>query len=46
LPPNVPLILMCHPSVPAKNLKEFVNLRKEQNKPTRACSTAPPGRAA
>jgi tripartite-type tricarboxylate transporter receptor subunit TctC len=29
---NVPLILMCHPSVPAKNLKEFVAYAKEQNK--------------
>jgi tripartite-type tricarboxylate transporter receptor subunit TctC len=29
---NVPLILMCHPSAPAKNLKEFVAYAKEQNK--------------
>ena len=29
---NVPLILMCHPSVPAKNLREFVAYTKEQNK--------------
>ena len=29
---NVPLILMCHPSVPAKDLKEFVDFTKEQNK--------------
>jgi tripartite-type tricarboxylate transporter receptor subunit TctC len=29
---NVPLILMCHPSVPAKDLKEFVAYSKEQNK--------------
>jgi tripartite-type tricarboxylate transporter receptor subunit TctC len=29
---NVPLILMCHPSVPAKDLKEFVAFTKEQNK--------------
>ena len=29
---NVPLILMCHPSVPAKDLKEFVAYTKEQNK--------------
>ena len=29
---NVPLIVMCHPSVPAKDLKEFVSYTKEQNK--------------
>ena len=29
---NVPLILMCHPSVPAKNLKEFVAYTKETDK--------------
>jgi tripartite-type tricarboxylate transporter receptor subunit TctC len=29
---NVPLILMCHPSVPAKDLKEFVAYTKDQNK--------------
>ena len=29
---NVPLIVMCHPSVPAKNLKEFVAFAMEQNK--------------
>ena len=29
---NVPLIVMCHPSVPAKDLKEFVAFTKEQNK--------------
>jgi len=29
---NVPLIVMCHPSVPAKDLKEFVAYTKEQNK--------------
>jgi tripartite-type tricarboxylate transporter receptor subunit TctC len=29
---NVPLILMCHPSVPVKTLKEFVEYTKEQNK--------------
>ena len=29
---NVPLILMCHPSVTAKDLKEFVGYTKEQNK--------------
>ena len=29
---NVPLIVMCHPSVPAKDLKEFVAFAKEQNK--------------
>jgi tripartite-type tricarboxylate transporter receptor subunit TctC len=29
---NVPLILMCHPSVPAKDLKEFVAFTKDQNK--------------
>ena len=27
---NVPLILMCHPSVPAKDLKEFVTFAKER----------------
>ena len=29
---NVPLIVMCHPSVPTKDLKEFVSYTKEQNK--------------
>ena len=29
---NVPLIVMCHPSVPSKDLKEFVGYTKEQNK--------------
>jgi len=29
---NVPLIMMCHPSVPTKDLKEFVDYTKEQNK--------------
>jgi tripartite-type tricarboxylate transporter receptor subunit TctC len=29
---NVPLLVMCHPSVPAKDLKEFVAFTKEQNK--------------
>jgi len=29
---NVPLVVMCHPSVPAKDLKEFVTFTKEQNK--------------
>ena len=29
---NVPLIMMCHPSVPTKDLKEFVDYSKEQNK--------------
>jgi tripartite-type tricarboxylate transporter receptor subunit TctC len=29
---NVPLIVMCHPSVPAKDLKEFVAFAREQNK--------------
>jgi tripartite-type tricarboxylate transporter receptor subunit TctC len=29
---NVPLVVMCHPSVPAKDLKEFVTYAKEQNK--------------
>ena len=28
---NVPLVVMCHPSVPAKDLKEFVAFTKEQN---------------
>src|ERR1700742_349213 len=30
---NVPPVKMCHPSVPAKDLKEFVAYTKEQNKP-------------
>jgi tripartite-type tricarboxylate transporter receptor subunit TctC len=29
---NVPLVVMCHPSVPAKDLKEFVAFAKDQNK--------------
>ena len=29
---NVPLILMCHPSVPAKDLREFVTFAKETDK--------------
>jgi len=29
---NVPLVVMCHPSVPAKDLKEFVTFTQEQNK--------------
>ena len=29
---NVPLIVMCHPSVPAKDLKEFVAYAQEQSK--------------
>ncbi len=29
---NVPLVVMCHPSVPGKDLKEFVAYAKEQNK--------------
>jgi tripartite-type tricarboxylate transporter receptor subunit TctC len=29
---NVPLILMCHPTVAARDLKEFVDFTKEQNK--------------
>ena len=29
---NVPLVVMCHPSVPAKDLKEFVAFTKDQNK--------------
>jgi tripartite-type tricarboxylate transporter receptor subunit TctC len=29
---NVPLVVMCHPSIPAKDLKEFVAYAKEQNK--------------
>ncbi len=28
---NVPLIVMCHPSVPVKDLKEFVDIRQGQN---------------
>jgi tripartite-type tricarboxylate transporter receptor subunit TctC len=28
---NVPLVVMCHPSVPVKDLKEFVAFTKEQN---------------
>lgn len=29
---NVPLIVMCHPSVPAKDLKQFVAFAQEHNK--------------
>src|ERR1043166_7436072 len=29
---NVPLIVMCHPTVPAKDLKEFVTFAKETDK--------------
>lgn len=29
---NVPLVVMCHPSVPTKDLKEFVAYAAEQNK--------------
>jgi tripartite-type tricarboxylate transporter receptor subunit TctC len=29
---NVPLIVMCHPSVPSKDLKEFVAYAQEQSK--------------
>ena len=29
---NVPLIVLSHPSVPAKDLKEFVDFAREQNK--------------
>ncbi len=38
---NVPLILMCHPSVPAKNLKEFVTFAKESDKPVFYGTTGP-----
>jgi tripartite-type tricarboxylate transporter receptor subunit TctC len=38
---NVPLILMCHPSVPAKNLKEFVTFAKETDKPVFYGTTGP-----
>jgi tripartite-type tricarboxylate transporter receptor subunit TctC len=38
---NVPLILMCHPSVPAKDLKEFVTFAKETDKGVFYGSTGP-----
>jgi tripartite-type tricarboxylate transporter receptor subunit TctC len=38
---NVPLILMCHPSVPAKDLREFVTFAKETDKPVFYGSTGP-----
>ena len=38
---NVPLILMCHPSVPARNLKEFVTFAKETDKPVFYGTTGP-----
>ena len=38
---NVPLILMCHPTVPAKNLKEFVTFAKETDKPVFYGTTGP-----
>jgi tripartite-type tricarboxylate transporter receptor subunit TctC len=38
---NVPLIVMCHPSVPAKNLKEFVTFAKETDKPVFYGTTGP-----
>jgi tripartite-type tricarboxylate transporter receptor subunit TctC len=38
---NVPLIVMSHPSVPAKNLKEFVTFAKETDKPVFYGTTGP-----
>jgi len=38
---NVPLIVMCHPTVPAKNLKEFVTFAKETDKPVFYGTTGP-----
>jgi tripartite-type tricarboxylate transporter receptor subunit TctC len=38
---NVPLILMCHPSVPAKNLREFVAFAKATDKPVFYGTTGP-----
>src|SRR4051812_10983026 len=38
---NVPLVVMCHPSVPAKDLKEFVGFAKETDKPVFYGSTGP-----
>ena len=38
---NVPLVVMCHPSVPAKDLKEFVTFAKETATPLFYGSTGP-----
>jgi tripartite-type tricarboxylate transporter receptor subunit TctC len=38
---NVPMVVMCHPSVPAKDLKEFVAFAKETDKPLFYGSTGP-----
>jgi len=38
---NVPLVLMSHPSVPAKDLKEFVTFAKETDKPIFYGTTGP-----
>jgi len=38
---NVPLVLMCHPSVPAKDLKEFVAYAKETGTPLFYGTTGP-----
>jgi tripartite-type tricarboxylate transporter receptor subunit TctC len=38
---NVPLVVMCHPSVPAKDLKEFVTFAKETDKPVFYGTTGP-----
>jgi tripartite-type tricarboxylate transporter receptor subunit TctC len=38
---NVPLILMCHPTVPAKDLKEFVAFAKASDKPVFYGTTGP-----
>src|SRR4051794_32071121 len=38
---NVPLVVMCHPSVPAKDLKEFVTYVKETDKPVFYGTTGP-----
>ncbi len=38
---NVPLIVMCHPSVPAKDLREFVTFARETDKGVFYGSTGP-----
>ena len=38
---NVPMILLVHPSVPARNLQEFVAWAKQQNPPAFYGSTGP-----
>ena len=38
---NVPMLLVAHPSVPAKDLKEFIDLAKKDEKPLFYGSTGP-----